>query len=107
MPRAIRHTNELLLRLEQVADRGHAEITDKELRRWYRNERIASGIWQDIDEHWADIFDQKPDRPKLLARGIGYGYALIRGDDLVPVETRAKRGKHTPTGYDQDENATE
>lgn len=53
-----RFADALESRLDQVEDRGFAEITSKELARWYGRQRIGKGVWQDIIERWVERTDE-------------------------------------------------
>lgn len=77
-----RHTYELLNRLEQVIDRGYAEITDKDLRRWYGQERIGVSVWRDIYERWMELHEDPQAEMVTLTAGTGHGYVFMRGDGL-------------------------
>lgn len=78
-----RHTYELLNRLEQVLDRGFTEITDRELRRWYGQERIGVTVWRDIYERWMELHPDPMSEASVLTAGTGHGYIFARGDGLV------------------------
>ena len=55
-----RHTNELMMRLERVADIGCAEIRANELALWYGRDRITKTIWSDLHEKWGEVCDDSP-----------------------------------------------
>lgn len=50
-----RHTNELMNRLERVADIGVAEVRKNELRKWYDQDRLSVNVWRDIEEKWHEV----------------------------------------------------
>ena len=52
-----RHNEELTLRLERVADTGHATLTKGELQRWYDIQRVAARTRRDMVERWQEIVD--------------------------------------------------
>ena len=68
-----RHTNELLSRLEQVADIGCAVIRKKELLYWYGQERQTLGIWRDLQEKWDELLEtiDEFDIPLLVGEADG------------------------------------
>jgi len=82
-----RHTYELLNRLERVLDRGCAEITDRELRRWYGQERVGVTVWRDIYERWMELHPDPEAEASILTAGTGYGYIFMRGDGLITNKT--------------------
>lgn len=75
-----RHLNELLLRLERVADVGCAEIGNHELLRWYDQQRVSRNIWRDIHDKWLDVTDE--DR-KLLVGWSADRWVLVEGTGLT------------------------
>ncbi|WP_134188057.1 hypothetical protein [Methylosinus sp. sav-2] len=89
---AIRHENELLLRLEGVVDRGYAEISVSELLIWYNQERQTSQIWKDVAERWYNLLETmkivaKNEKDTPLLVGDGYGsWVLIWGRGLMCSE---------------------
>jgi hypothetical protein len=50
-----RHTNELNLRLDRVANLGCSEVSGNELRRWYAQDRLSKTVWRDIHDKWQEI----------------------------------------------------
>lgn len=84
-----RHSNELLGRLERVADLGCVEIRKPELLLWYGQERVTIGIWRDIQEKWEEVLDQggdEPSTPLLVGEAEGV-WAFIWGEGLTTSES--------------------
>ncbi len=50
-----RHMNELMLRLERVADVGVAEIRRNELMKWFDKDRLTIGAWSEVNEKWTEV----------------------------------------------------
>ena len=85
-----RHANELLSRLEDVANVGCTVINRNLLLHWYGQERLTVGIWRDIQEKWNEVLDQSalPDKKVRLLAAEGDGYlTFIWGDGLTTDET--------------------
>jgi hypothetical protein len=84
-----RHNDELSLRLERVADIGHAIVTKAELKRWYGIHRVALRTRQDMAGRWQEIVDDESrdlvciDRSDifLLLDGGSVRPLLREGDD--------------------------
>ena len=49
-----RFATALEFRLDQVEDIGFALITFEEILRWFDRQRITKGVWQDIQDRWAE-----------------------------------------------------
>ena len=81
-----RHANELLSRLERVADIGCAEVRNGELLWWYDQDRLTIGIWRDIEEKWQEVLEkcgeQDRDTPLLVAEAHGL-WVFIWGQGLT------------------------
>jgi hypothetical protein len=81
-----RHTNELMLRLDQVADIGFAHIRSSELLTWYEKERITVSIWRDILAKWEELLEEwsedERNSPLLVGEPVG-GYSFIWGNGLT------------------------
>jgi hypothetical protein len=73
-----RHTNELLLRLERVADVGCAELSGDELRRWYGQERLSKTVWRDIHERWREMDGDA----NLFVGKSGETYVFVYGGSI-------------------------
>lgn len=83
-----RHANELLARLERVAQIGCAEVRKQELLWWYKQERVTVAIWRDIQEKWQDeILDRTGNSPDEAPLLVGYDdqgvYVLVWGEGLT------------------------
>jgi len=75
-----RHSNELSLRLERVADIGCAEIANHELLRWYEQQKVTRNIWRDIHDKWIDIGE---DNSTLLVGWSDDRWVLVEGTGLT------------------------
>jgi len=73
-----RHLNELLSRLDRVADIGCAEIRKVELLLWYGQERLTTKIWRDLSEKWEEM---EQGAPLLVGEADGV-WTLIWGEGL-------------------------
>lgn len=80
----VRHQNELLSRLDRVADLGSAEIRRSELLRWYSQERVTVGVWRDIDSRWDEHCREYEEVSSLLVGEEEGVYTLIWGAGLTP-----------------------
>lgn len=84
-----RHLNEMMRRLENVADFGYEEFYHVEIRRWYNIDRINKNTWRDIRQKWQEITDEN-DTPKLLCgENPGY-YLFVHGIGLISDESSEK-----------------
>jgi hypothetical protein len=79
-----RHQNELLLRLERVADVGCAEIRKWELLLWYGYDRLTRNVWRDLLEKWEEIDGEG--HPLLVGDSDGL-WVFIYGDGLTTSAT--------------------
>ena len=73
-----RHMNELMARLERVADIGCAEIRKAELLLWYGRDRITKSVWADINEKWQEVAGE----PLLVGDSEGM-WVLAFGEGLT------------------------
>jgi hypothetical protein len=93
-----RHANELLSRLEDVANVGCTVVNRNLLLHWYGQERLTIGIWRDIQEKWHEVLDQSTWSNKkvpLLASDADHGFVtLIWGDGLTTDGTWLKNVTH-------------
>jgi hypothetical protein len=83
-----RHTNELMFRLETVADIGCCTIRKAELLTWYDQDRVTVTIWRDLQDKWHEILEaaqEKNDVPLLVGDSEGL-YAFVWGKGLVPSD---------------------
>jgi hypothetical protein len=89
MPRNTRFTNELMMRLDRVADVGEAEIGEPELKNWYGQQRATVSIWRDLAERWDETLQERvgfgdEDRTTPLLVGYSAGrWILIWGRGLT------------------------
>ena len=89
-----RHMNELMTRLERVADIGCAEIRTNELLLWYGRDRITKTVWSDVQEKWTEVGDNSP----LLVGSsdgrwvLGYGKGLKTSEDSWFKDVRKLAG---------------
>jgi hypothetical protein len=85
-----RHANELLARLEDVANVGCSVVNRNLLVHWYGQERLTVGIWRDIEEKWREVLEEStlPNKnvPLLAAEGDGF-VTFIWGDGLTTDDT--------------------
>lgn len=89
-----RHMNELMMRLERVADIGCAEIRANELLLWYGRDRMTKTIWSDLHEKWEEVCDESP---LLVGDSAGiwvlaYGEGLKTSADAWFKDVRALAG---------------
>ena len=75
-----RHNEELTLRLETVADVGHARVARTELQRWYGIQRVASKTRRDIVERWHDVAGDE--KRELLCIERADSFLLVDGGSL-------------------------
>jgi hypothetical protein len=94
-----RHSNELSMRLERVADVGCAEIANHELVRWYDQQKVTRNIWRDIHDKWLDTAEK--DATLLVGwsddRWVfveGTGLTVSASSWLTDVKELAKREGH-------------
>jgi len=80
-----RHTNELSLRLERVADIGCTEVSGDELRRWYGQDRLSKTVWRDIKDRWLEI-----DGSPLLVGKSQDVYVFVNGEGLAIDKAQSK-----------------
>lgn len=73
-----RHDNELMSRLEQVADIGCAVIRKSELLLWHDKEKLMKSVWRSIYDKWLEIEDENP---LLIGDGDGI-VTLVYGEGL-------------------------
>lgn len=76
----MRHTNELLQRLEQVQEFGCAVIRKAELLRWHEKEKLMKSVWRDIYDKWVDL---EYDSPLLIGDGANGTVTLAWGEGLA------------------------
>lgn len=85
-----RHANELLARLEDVANVGCSVINRNLLVHWYGQERLTVGIWRDIEEKWHEVLDHSalPNKKVALFAAVGDGFVtFVRGEGLTTDDT--------------------
>jgi len=78
------HTNELLLRLDQIFTSGITTITNKELSLWYDAERIGKTVWRDIHTRWTALMTEHKsgvEVPLLVGWG-DYRWVFVYGEGL-------------------------
>lgn len=93
-------------RFDEVEDIGFARITFDEILRWYDRKRITKGVWQDIQDRWAD----RTDVPLLIGEASG-AYILAWGEGLEakqdswlkPIDEYAKRSVFRMPGVSRSE----
>lgn len=76
-----RHKDELLLRLERVADTGTCEVRAAELRLWFERDRLTKTVWSEILDFW-DIVDANDGNGLLVGYEDGI-YTFVFNDKLV------------------------
>jgi hypothetical protein len=82
-----RHLNELMARLERVADIGCAEIRKNELPYWYGQERTTVNIWRDIDDKWNELMETLKEKSSLLVGESDGVWVLVWGEGLTTSDT--------------------
>jgi|ERR1700688_2414294 len=98
-----RHTNELMSRLEQVADVGCAIIRKPEMLHWFGQERMTVNIWRDLQAKWEEVLEalgEKIETPLFVGDADGV-WTFAWGDGLTVSENSwfkdvrdfGKRGK--------------
>jgi hypothetical protein len=85
-----RHEDELMRRLEQVADKGWTHMTWSEVYRWYNAKRIGKSFWRDLQDRYEELDEEleKDDRGELYSYDDGNGVLLIHSNGLKSVANR-------------------
>jgi hypothetical protein len=79
-----RHSNELLSRLEEVAEVGCGFIRMDLMLLWYGQERFTVGIWRDVQEKWEEVLDQFGEQKIPLLVGDSKGsWVFVWGEGLT------------------------
>jgi hypothetical protein len=73
-----------MFRLEQVALKGFAVITQKELPHWYDQERTTINIWRDIQAKWDELLPEMGEEvvPLYVAEAEG-DWLFVWGEGLT------------------------
>ena len=76
-----RHKDELLLRLERLADLGTCQFRAAEFRQWFNRERLTKTVWAEILEHWNEIDDHDGNRIMVGFQEGTYTFVFNPEDD--------------------------
>ena len=91
-----RHTNELMLRLERVADIGVAEVRRAEMMKWFDKDRLTVGVWAEVNEKWTEVLtadgyteDEIKHIPLFVGEGEGE-FVFVYGANLQVINPDMK-----------------